>query len=1479
MEKLTESVKESSALSYDYPSVIKEINFSRIVGHLKYLSNIGSRVTGYPGCEEAAEYIRGIFETYLDEVYVQEYMLPIPIDHGANLTITSGGNGTFNIYPVWPNLVCPSTLPLEGIKGELVYGGEGWLKNLNGKKVNGSIVLMDFNSYYNWLNVANLGAKAVIFIEPETTTWLQAEQKYLRDFPYNFPRFYIKKEDAEILLRSINKTVTVRINSRVIWEVKKPKNIIGVLKGTTLQHQYIVLCSYYDSWSTVPSVSPGATDACGVAVLLEIVRAFSQASQRPKYSIMFLALSGHYQGLAGITSFIESHFPMIMDRSIVLMVDIDLSTSTDTLTYPPSMGQGYEAAYGRWSTAPLKNYVDEIVKEVNKQTGNAHPYDEWLSNINPEDWEQLRWLAYEEEQMYTSKARGPLHRFGVILRTAQDSKILAGTPIDTFDRLKINNLKPQAELTYAIVRTFSNDEELKNHPDLPKEGDITPDEVVYINGTVAIYNITKAWYQPVPYALVYWRTPGRERSFIRVADENGRFSFFQAPFRYRTFGGGGEYGADSMPEPYVVDPETGNIIYAPDKGFRAYFKPPIEFGETGWGPLPDKDIGFVTIFKCGTIFIPEVIDPYSWNTPNINGRIDKRISVWSFTANVAPDSYGFIPGGAQCRQMEGYVETGTSTAVAFVPPDYPVSILVQCMYAERIPLMFIVNATEKKPSGSGYIVKAGEQIAIIPFPLKVAEDIYWINDQRIKAIKGKITSEIPLHEETRDLINKAKKALEDYQYDKFYIYAAEALSKGHRVYVLLRGDIESYINSIPFFALLLLPFAILFQSLIIETQGAKKILWIIIIFIAPLISLYFIHPGFILANNSLMVVMGISVLLLTLPILLIIFINSRGFMKKLREKALGLHFAEIDRFSAIISAYSLGIRNMRRRRMRTSLTLITLILIVFSIVSFVSISSIEFPRFAIFKGKPPYYGFEVRTRMYGYWPSPRGEYAVEPRSANKENIGVPIGLKVVELLQSIIGERGEVCPVAWLIPVGAYEEFNFRAVYNGRKIPVLGILGLTPKESIDVLTLFQVSGRTFFTDTDRQVAIICESAALNLGITNETLKSDHPPVIKLNNVEFKIIGIVDDAFSTYQNLDGRSLFPPDLTLPIAFDAKIMIGIHPERLMIIPFRTAMDLGAGVPFVNVRFEDPKLVKEYANEVYQNFPSWEVFAGIEDGIIFFTKGSVIKVMGLEFQMPLIVECTLIILCVMLGSIYERTKDIFIYSAVGLSPLHVTTLFIAEATVYAIISALMGYLLAITWGSVTIFISPVSVNYASTWVIYSLLIGMAIALLSAAYPAWKAGKLVTPSLERTWRMPTKPVDDEWEIPLPFVFSTEREVNGLINFLKEFFSAHVTADAQIFRASDIKFVEEKRGDMLTKGLVMETRLAPYEQGIIQYTRVSLYNKPPETLWKLSINLRKSSGPREAWIFSVRSFIDAIRKQLLLWQTLNQDKKDIYINM
>ncbi len=108
-------------------------------------------------------------------------------------------------------------------------------------------------------------------------------------------------------------------------------NVIGVLPGSdpSLKHEYIVLGAHYDHLGydlkdDEQIIYPGADDnASGVAVLLELVRYFTENPQTAGRSIIFIAFDAEESGLIGSEFFLKND-QRFSKKHIKLMISLDM---------------------------------------------------------------------------------------------------------------------------------------------------------------------------------------------------------------------------------------------------------------------------------------------------------------------------------------------------------------------------------------------------------------------------------------------------------------------------------------------------------------------------------------------------------------------------------------------------------------------------------------------------------------------------------------------------------------------------------------------------------------------------------------------------------------------------------------------------------------------------------------------------------------------------------------------------------------------------------------------------------------------------------------------------------------------------------------------------------------------------------------------------------------------------------------------------
>ena len=103
------------------------------------------------------------------------------------------------------------------------------------------------------------------------------------------------------------------------------KNVVGVLEGET--EEYVVFSSHWDHIGRDDSLEGdqiynGAVDnASGIATMLEIARAFSELPERPRRSVVFLAVTAEEQGLLGSKYYAEN--PLFPLERTVANINID----------------------------------------------------------------------------------------------------------------------------------------------------------------------------------------------------------------------------------------------------------------------------------------------------------------------------------------------------------------------------------------------------------------------------------------------------------------------------------------------------------------------------------------------------------------------------------------------------------------------------------------------------------------------------------------------------------------------------------------------------------------------------------------------------------------------------------------------------------------------------------------------------------------------------------------------------------------------------------------------------------------------------------------------------------------------------------------------------------------------------------------------------------------------------------------------------
>jgi hypothetical protein len=268
-----------------------------------------------------------------------------------------------------------------------------------------------------------------------------------------------------------------------------------------------------------------------------------------------------------------------------------------------------------------------------------------------------------------------------------------------------------------------------------------------------------------------------------------------------------------------------------------------------------------------------------------------------------------------------------------------------------------------------------------------------------------------------------------------------------------------------------------------------------------------------------------------------------------------------------------------------------------------------------------------------------------------------------------------------------------------------------------------------------------------------------------------------------------------------------------------------------------------------------------------------------GAETLIVPLVIASISILNITIGAIYERIKSLSVYVVVGATPSQTAGIFLSESIVYGILSSVFGYILGVVGVSVMMRLGAYTPgffpNFASSFILVVVALALFIPLIATVQPAVKAWRLVTPSLERKWKIP-EPVGDYWTIPLPFVATNEDELMGIMSFIREFLESSMgTEKTGLFSTEGVGFSEHREGDKVIKRLGARIRLAPFDLAIMEDFEIEAVTQMKR--YNMTLHFVRTSGILKNWITSNKAFIDVIRKQFLIWRTLPPSEKEYYI--
>jgi len=1155
------------------------------------------------------------------------------------------------------------------------------------------------------------------------------------------------------------------------------------------------------------------------------------------------------------------------EENIYLWFSVDLSSHND------AFGLFYKAYYydysegDQWRFSEVGKKAREYAQLIGQELSlpaEAHFVD-GINAIKGKEWH-----TYMAGRLALSSEVPTLAGIpGLGFATIDDSRPLVDTLLDMPAEVDINNVAVQTQFLSCLLADLVSLE----RPEDIYEIDLA-DNFVEVKGRLVEFDPQEATFpdKSVPGAIALARP--RQKTCMGVRGQAFGMSSPIPPEgeNLKQAGGGihgkrgGRYCLIGLPnvravggkatiEGYKLDEKTGSIRMAPDQGVNGAVAEPIEF------PLnqPIKP-STVVLFHCQPMAIYDMIDQRFF-------ELLSEIYVYESASDAAPTEFGYalpIPPKELTSSYE-------PVAVVFVPPGMRVKVT---MGASLLGLQFLlINSTDDAPTGIGYLADANPSLYATPY--RVALDMWRLDEYRISRLaKHGIENDRVqgTHRQAKEELDKAASFLQAREYDKFFSRARSAWSKESSAYPQVRTTENDVIKGIIFYLALLLPFAFFTERLLIAAPSITgQIAGSLGAFLVVFVILALVHPAFAITFTPAIILLAFIILALSVVVIGIIVQKFEEQMKAIRYTQTGIHSADVGRLGASAAAFNLGISNMRRRKMRTLLTATTLVLLTFTVLSFTSIvqrtrtTKLLLPRFAEYDG--------IMIRDLGW---------------------LPIGEATERSLSNEFGGAYPVAARSWYYSGNPAQQSFVTIRHGDSSYNATAMFGLMPSESqVTGIDKAVRGGGRWFEEGENNVCLLPDAVASHLEIEPEQVGT---ATVSIFGEKLRVIGIIDSGqLSALTDLDGEALTPVDFMVTQqqfgqmaqqqrtaarrvskAEQRREYIHLAPDQAALVPYSFLLNMGGSLRSVAIGIGDPDKVEEVLDDLVQRI-DLNIYGGVEGRTYLCSAIGTTGFGGMtDLIIPILIAAA-IVLNTMLGSVYERVHEIYIYSSLGLAPTHVAALFVAEASVYAILGAIIGYLLGQVTARVLVqtdLVTGLNLNYSSLAAVLSTLIIMGVVLASVIYPARRASDIAMPGIERRWAMP-EPEGDKMTIQLPFTVTGDQAL-GVNMYLHEYFSAHTDYSLGQFSTDEIVLAAEEFDYGEGYSLRTMVWLAPYDLGVSEHLTIQTMPSEDEEIFEIKTEIVRASGDDASWLRVTRNFINILRKQYLLWRTFPIDQKEEY---
>jgi hypothetical protein len=1185
-------------------------------------------------------------------------------------------------------------------------------------------------------------------------------------------------------------------------------------------------------------------------------------------------------------------------RLIELQVGIDLSDAGARL------GPMYQGNFAQASDiSMIQDYKDWFMhlEQTARDADNApntdiHDQTSWYSRIRPiVDFDALSggkspqsWLTASMPIPSEMAPAWGVPSFSMI--TYDDLRLYRDTPADTMANLHVQPILKQLGAVRELLWHAWNDPKFRGGPEWHSNYNQFAGQVVGFAEGLPVPDLPRPGFlvmyyygqgDAIPGLQSQPYTQGIRRTEVRWCDADGNYQYEALP----RLGGGAINHL--FVQAYKIADNSGAITWCTDLGdLAASISEYVDITQLSITPLHS------IVFPCAEFSLVGLYDPRFLQDLGEVVPLDA-------VRDTTPQRYNCLLAN---RMMAGFFE-----------PDIKLYLLFR--YGQVGNRLVLLNMQTKAQGrvGAEHAVDAAAGFSMPqlkempPLALVSAGDFWQLNDIRLTdyAKAGVSNSLINTMQRDSELaLQRAEAALAHGDAER--ATAEDWLSSANqaRVYSATSDMADDVIRAAIFLLLLCVPFSFCMERLLIGSPNIyRQITGMCAIFAIMTALLWSFHPAFKISSSPLIIILAFAIIFMSVVVISVVYGKFDTELKRIRSGRGNIDGASFARASVLMSAVLLGIANMRRRKFRTALTAITIVLITFAVLCFTSashtIGSTRLPT-----GVPSRYsGLMVRQR--GFRP-------MLPMVADNIRAVLPTLLPDAEANRAdAVIERW------WCISGDPNQQYDVTATgtpslppATGAEVEVAGrprvfssqaILGISPGESRLTRNgapppLVHILGEQAYQrleNGEQKIVYMSQTVAQQLRVK----AGDH---VQIGGIDVEVASVFDgDEFDQQVNmLSGEPMAPLDYknstldaggknlndqsleALDLSADAttgelaNAYEHLSAGQFVIVPASLAKMLpDASLRSIAIPLAGEQQVQDVSDDLARRL-SVAIYAGHDEGVKLVSAGQLSSVSGgAQVAIPLAIA-GLIVFNTMMGSIAERRREIHVYTSLGLAPVHVGALFVAEALTYGLIGTVFGYIVGQLAGTVLLklgWLGNVTLNYSGTSAMLTMGLILAIVLLSALVPARLASKIAAPSIERNWRVPL-PKDGQILALLPFTIN-RTAAEGALAYLADFFDAHQEGSIGKFSAGPVEpFDFQDEAGRRSRGLKSIIWLTPFDLGVRQHLMLLIHPGQYPDIYEVQVILQRLSGDDRSWHRMNRTFLTELRKQFLQWRSLSPQR-------